>query len=137
MRLGQIKQLFFALHQTDAGQSARGNRNQRLNNVEALALGIGIRIHERQDAITAIGYVEDQEIEWQQRGEQAVAEILQVQSGHKQNAGGDGRTSNRSSQVRLEHNQPEKNRSWNNRRNQRVPPVVHGFRPVLQEESQE
>ncbi len=64
---GQIEKFLLALHQTNAGDAAGADGDQGLNDVKAAALWVGIRIKECEDAGAAIGYVEDQEIERQQR----------------------------------------------------------------------
>ena len=63
VRLGKIEKLLLAFHQADAGDAAGAHRDQRLNDVKAAALRIGIGIEEGEDAVAAIGYVEDQEIQ--------------------------------------------------------------------------
>src|SRR5207248_6270828 len=51
MRFGQIEELLLAFHQSHTGYAAGGNRNQRLDDMKAATLRIGIRIHERQNAL--------------------------------------------------------------------------------------
>ena len=63
--LGEIEKLLLAFHQAETGNSAGGDGDERLNDVEAEALGVGVGIQKREDAVPAVGDVENQEIERQ------------------------------------------------------------------------
>src|SRR5260370_119465 len=77
VRLGKIKQFLFPFHQTESGHTARRDCDQRLDNVEAKPLRVGVGIQESQDAVFPVRHVKDQEIKRQQRGRERVSEVAQ------------------------------------------------------------
>src|ERR1019366_1972407 len=86
VRFGKIKQFLLPFHQAEPGDAASRNGDERLNNVEAKSLRIGVRIQEGQDAIFPVHHVKDQEIERQQRGRERVSKIAEANSGDEQDA---------------------------------------------------
>src|ERR1019366_4586430 len=128
VRLGKIKQFLLPFHQPEPGHAARRDRNQRLNDVEAKSLRVGVRIQEGQNAIFSVRHVKDQEIERQQRSRKSVSKIAQPDSGDEQDASRNARASDGGAEVRLKTNQPQKNRGGRDGGDQRIAPIVHVHR---------
>src|ERR1035438_3202677 len=136
VRLGKIKQLLLPFHQSQSSDAPSRDRNQRLNNVEAKSLRIGVRIHKSQNAISAVRHMKDQKIERQQRGGKSVSEVAQPNSSDKQNTSGDSGASDGRTEIRLKHDQPQKNHSRDDRGNQRIAPIVNSLRFIFQKPSE-
>src|ERR1035437_80202 len=128
VRLGKIKQFLLPFHQAEPGHAASRNGNERLNNVEAKSLRIGVRIQEGQDAVFSVRHVKDQEIERQQRGRERVSKIAQPDSSDEQDANRNARASDGGAEVRLKNNQPKKNCGGRDGGDQRIAPIAHDHR---------
>ena len=66
MRLGKVEELLLPFHEPSAGDAAGADRDEGLNDMEAFALRVRIRIQERQNAVAAVGDMKNQKVERQQ-----------------------------------------------------------------------
>jgi hypothetical protein len=103
MRLGKIKKFLLTLHQAGAGHTSGTHRNQRLNNVEAGLLAVGVRIEECENAGAPKGDVKNQEIQRQQRRREGIREITHAHPGYIKDARRNRRAGNGCTQIRLQH----------------------------------
>src|SRR5207244_6199912 len=109
------------------------DRNKRLDDMEAFSLWVRIRVKKGEDAVAAIGHVEDQHVEQRQGGGECISEIARVEASEKQHASGDGGAGNGGAQIGLEHDERQEEQGRDEGGKQGVSPVIHRTGAILQE----
>ena len=137
VRLGQVEELLHAFHVAAAGEAAGADGDERLVDVEAGALRIGIGIEEDQHALAAPRNHEKQRGQaGQQRRTAAPKQILPLHSGQDQHHGGDAGQNQRRAQVGLLDDEQDKDQRHDGGAQQGVLPVAHLVKPGVEEPGQ-
>ena len=105
VRLGQIEQFLDARAQADAEPFAAAECDQRVRQLVALAVRIGPRIHEAEDALHAVGRGHDEHHEADHQQHDQAGEQLPVHAAEKQNAHRDRGDHRERAEIRLAQQQ--------------------------------
>lgn len=81
VRLGQKEQLLPPVHQAQPGQTATAHGDQRLDDLEADALGVRPGMQKRQNALPPVGHAEHRPVQHRRRRQRAQGEIPPAQAG--------------------------------------------------------
>src|SRR5579864_2778339 len=81
--------------------------------------------------------MEDQEIQRKQRSDKCVCKIFEFQASHEQDADRNGGAGDRGAEIGLKDDERDKDERGQDGWKQRIPPVSHRFRAVLQEKCEE
>src|SRR5882762_1119840 len=119
VRLREIEELLFALHQANAREAARADGNERLKQLKSSALRIGIRVQESGQSGLPVRYLRDEQIHRGNRSGEPHCEPLPGETSNEQNGGGHDENIDRRPKVRLQQNQRDKDQNgsgcWKNR----------------------
>ena len=124
-RFGQVEELLHAFHEAAPGEAAAAHRDQRLVDVEAGALRIGLGMQKDQHALPAPRDPEQQRRKRRKRGGDAGEEPLPFHARQHQHERGDAGQHQRGAQVRLLHHQQNEHHRDERGAQQRVLPVAH------------
>ena len=134
--LGQVEELLHAFHVAAAGEAAGADGDERLVDVEACALRVGVGIEKDQHALSR---QETRRAARPAAGRVAASadeQILPLHAGQNQHHGGDAGRYQRGAQVGLLDDEQDKDDGHDGGAQQRVLPVAHGVEAGVQKPGQ-
>ena len=105
MRLGKIKQLLHAVHQSFPPHTTRTDGDERLNDLEAVAERVVPRIEKRERAAAPIRGAHDGDVEDRQRRQRGADDVAVVETGREHHDGRDQHQRDRRPEVGLGQDQ--------------------------------
>src|SRR6202521_1321548 len=123
VRLRQIEELLFALHQANARETAGADGDERLQQLKSSALRIGIRVQESRQSGLPVRYLGDEQIHHGNRSREPHREPLPRETSNEKNGGGHNENIDRRPKVRLQQNQCDKDQNGTSRWKNRPPEI--------------
>src|SRR6202521_4338424 len=123
VRLRQIEELLFALHQANARETAGADGDERLQQLKSSALRIGIRVQESRQSGLPVRYLRDEQIHHGNRSREPHREPLPRETSNEKNGGGHNENIDRRPKVRLQQNQCDKDQNGTSRWKNRPPEI--------------
>src|SRR6266851_5772503 len=105
VRLRQIEELLFALHQAYAREATRADGNERLKQLKSGALRIGIRVQESSQSGLPVRHLRDKQVHHGNRAGEPHREPLPRKTCNKQNGAGHNENIDGRSKVGLQQDQ--------------------------------
>jgi len=125
VRLGQVEQFFDAAAQPQAQPFAAAEGDQRVRQLVALAVRVGERIHEAEDALHPVWRGKDQQHKADHQHHDQPGKQLPVEPAQKQNAHGDRNNHHKGAEVRLAQQQGASQHHHRSHRQEALLEVVH------------
>src|SRR5256884_272885 len=123
VRLRQIEELLFALHQAYAREATRADGNERLKQLKSGALRIGIRVQKSGQSGLPVGYLRDEQIHHGNRSREPHREPPPRETSNEQNGSGHNENIDGRPKVRLQQNQGGKNQNGSSRWKNSLPEI--------------
>ena len=125
MRLGQIEQLLHAAAQPQPQPFAAAESNQRVRQLVALAIGVGKRVHETEDALHPVFRGENQQGKSDQQHQHQPGEDFPVQPTEEQDAHGDRHNDHEGAEIGLIQQQRTGQHHHRSHRQEALLEIVH------------
>src|SRR3974390_80505 len=101
VRLGEVEEFLLAFHQPCAHDSAGADRDHGLDDMKAVSLRVFPGIEERDDAVPAPGHANDQDVEREQRDQEAVQKESHLHARDVEHGGSNRHASHGGAEVGL------------------------------------
>ncbi len=133
VRLRQVEELLDAVHQSASPDAARADRDERLDDLEAVAERVLPRVEEGEEPAPAVSGAHDQPHHDGQRHEGDADDVGVVEAGGEDHDRGDQDQRHRRPEVGLDQDEPHQPQHDDHDRPERVADLVDPVHPALQD----